>query len=285
MNILHWSVILKVIKIMEVFMLENKKLFLFDIDGTLCLGDSWIGGALEFLNCLISKGKEFVFITNNSTKSCDDYLNKFKNLNLNLDSDNIMTASIATGYYMAKNYKDKNIFVLGTESFKNEMINFGLKLTEDEQKANCVLVAYDSELTYEKLVKACKILNRKNTLYIATNPDFVCPVEDGYIPDCGSICQMIENAVKRKPIYIGKPNPYMIDIILEKRNVEKSKCVVVGDRMYTDILCGINAGIETIAVLTGETSIENMKEYEYKPDYVFKCVSDILEELYKSKIS
>lgn len=256
--------------------MEEKQLYLFDIDGTLSLGDTWIDGAHELLDTIRSKGKKFVFITNNSTKSVDDYINKFKRMNLDTETSNIMTAGMATCAYLCRNYGDKKIYVVGTKSYVQELKKHGLKITESAEEAQLLLAAYDSELTYQKLVDATHILNRKDTIFIATNPDLVCPDPEGFIPDCGSMCNMLEIASGRKPKYIGKPDTYMLELIFDEYKVEKSQCVVVGDRLYTDILCGYNAGIDTIAVLTGETNLEEINKSTYKPTYIMESVKDIV---------
>ena len=166
-------------------MLTDKQLFLFDIDGTLCLGNTWIDGAKELLTLLEKQGKQYLFLTNNSTKSQEDYMEKFRNMGFPVKKDVILTASMATGIYVQNLYPDLKMYALGTQSFQKEMKKYGLKLTNDPKEATGLLVAYDTELTYQKLVNACRILKKGEVPYIATNLDLVCPDEYGFVPDCG----------------------------------------------------------------------------------------------------
>lgn len=160
-------------------MLSNKKLFLFDIDGTVCQGERLIDGTMQFLEDIRQSGGQFVFITNNSTKSIQDYILKFQKLGIKTDYSNFITASYATIHYLKKNYDDKLIYVMGTKSLIRELKKSGIRVTTDceDPEIECVLVAYDNELTYEKLTDTCKILSTRDVGYVATNPDLVCPIE------------------------------------------------------------------------------------------------------------
>ena len=130
---------------------------------------------------------------------------------------------------------------------------------------------------YEKLTDTCKILSTRDVGYVATNPDLVCPIEFGFVPDCGAMCQMIEHAVKKKPYFIGKPEPGMVDMSVAQNHFTKDETLVIGDRLYTDILSGINAGVETALVLTGEATREDAEKSSYKPDYIFPTVRELHE--------
>lgn len=185
-------------------MLTDKQLFLFDIDGTLCLGDTWIDGARELLALLKAQGKHYLFLTNNSTKSQLDYVEKFQKMGLTVDKEEILTASMATGILLRDLYPNRKFYALGTRSFEEEMRSYGVELTTDLAEAEGLLAAYDAELTYGKLVDACHILQRAELPFIATNPDLVCPDEVGFVPDCGSICQMLENCHRPETPVCGK---------------------------------------------------------------------------------
>lgn len=260
-------------------MLSNKKLFLFDIDGTVCQGERLIDGTTQFLEDIRQSGGQFVFITNNSTKSIQDYILKFQKLGIKTDYSNFITASYATIHYLKKNYDDKLIYVMGTKSLIRELKKSGIRVTTDceDPEIECVLVAYDNELTYEKLTDTCKILSTRDVGYVATNPDLVCPIEFGFVPDCGAMCQMIEHAVKKKPYFIGKPEPGMVDMSVAQNHFTKDETLVIGDRLYTDILSGINAGVETALVLTGEATRKDAEDSSYKPDYIFPTVRELHE--------
>lgn len=261
-------------------MLKNKKLFLLDIDGTVCRGEQLIGGTLSFLEAVSEEGSQFVFITNNATKSIADYIGSFQKMGISCSYANFMTASSATVQYLKQNYNGKLIYVLGTRSFQRELQKNQIRITDDceDEEIACVLVSYDNQLTYEKLKDTCRVLRNQEVGYLATNPDFVCPTENGAVPDCGSICEMLKHAVKRKPYFIGKPEPAMVEMALKKNHFTKEEALIVGDRLYTDILCGKNTGVDTALVLTGEVSREEVKHSEIKHDYVFSSIDELHRE-------
>lgn len=260
-------------------MLKDKRLFLLDIDGTVCIGERLISGTKQFLEAVKESGGQFVFITNNSTRGIDDYIRSFQKLGIATDHTNFITASYATVQYLKKHYEGKLIYVMGTKSLMRELKRNGIRVTVDCQDPEiaCVLVSYDNQLTYEKIMDTCQILSTREVGYIATNLDYVCPIEFGYVPDCGAICQMLEHAVKRTPQYMGKPGTDMVESALKLNHYPKEKTLIVGDRLYTDILCGYSAGVETALVLTGEATKEEAEKYQYGPDYIFASV----EELYQ----
>ena len=160
------------------------------------------------------------------------------------------------------------------------MRSFKINVTEEiEDDIVCAVVGYDSELNYRKIEKICELLSTSNIDYIGTNPDLVCPTTFGFVPDCGAICKMIEYAVKRQPVYIGKPNKLIVDLCLEESGFSKDETLVIGDRLYTDIACGINAEVETALVLTGEAKEEDLRDTEFNPTYVFNTIKDLYETL------
>lgn len=139
-------------------------------------------------------------------------------------------------------------------------------------------MGFDTELTFQKLEDACILLNR-GVDYIATNPDWVCPTRYGYVPDCGSVSQMLYNATKRKPIFIGKPEPTMALLAMEKTGFGREETAVMGDRLYTDIACGVNAGISSIFVLSGEGTMEDVENSDVKPEFIYKNIREVLNDL------
>lgn len=260
--------------------LKNKKLFLLDMDGTIYVDSVLIPGAENFINTLISQGKDYVFLTNNSSKSTEEYINKLRKLNIPADESNIFTSANATTLYLKNSNKDLKLYVVGTSSFKKHLEKEGFIIFETyNEEVNCLVIAYDTELTYEKLDIACRLL-KKDILYIATNPDLVCPTrKNEFIPDCGSFCQMIKNATKKEPIVIGKPNREMIETVAQMKNKSLNEFALIGDRLYTDIACSLNAGVTSILVLTGETKKEDLHNTRYTPDYIFDSIYDIWEIL------
>ena len=164
----------------------EKRLFLLDIDGTICVGNRLIPGADRFLNGLSEYGGDYVFITNNTTMSVADYRKKFAKLGIPTTSGNFLTASVATAHYLKQKYGSRPVYVLGTDSLIRELESFGVCTTCDPEKEGiaCVLASYDNELTYQKLTDICRLLTERPELdYAATNPDYVCPIEFGYVFD------------------------------------------------------------------------------------------------------
>ena len=177
--------------------LKRKKLFLFDIDGTLAIGDTLYEGSAGLLRHIEEIGGKAYYITNNSTRSGRDYVEKFrKAFRLETTEDQFITSGYMTLRFLKERYADAKIFVLGTASFVEELRKNGLHVTEKAEKdIACVVAAYDSELTYDKLIQACKVLSTTDVPFYATNPDLCCPIDFGFIPDCGAICNMITASI------------------------------------------------------------------------------------------
>lgn len=255
--------------------LFQKKLWLFDMDGTIYEEDRLFDGTLNLLNKITDMGGKYVFVTNNSSKSCKDYVKKVEHFGIQAKEDNFFTSSQATILYLKQKYPLAKVYCQGTRSLLSELRVSGIDVTENVEPVDVVVVGFDTELTMDKLRKTCEILSTQNVDYIATNPDWVCPTSFGSIPDCGSMCTMIKNATQRWPVFIGKPEPTMINVVCQKYSIPLNDAVIIGDRLYTDIASGIHAGITTICVLTGETSVDDIINNDIKPTFTFKSVNDI----------
>ncbi len=259
--------------------LQNIELFLLDMDGTIYLDEDLFDGSLEFINTLIENKVPYIFLTNNSSKNVNDYVVKLNRLNIPADEKNIFTSGDAMGIYLNKNYPNKKVYLVGTNSLHEQLAN--AKIIFDDQNPDIVVVGFDRELNYQKLEKACHFLDH-GAIFLATNCDIVCPIKDHrYIPDCGSICQMITNATGKIPTYIGKPSPEMIYILSKKLNIPTEKIAMVGDRIYTDITAGYNANAYTICVLSGESTMETINNSTIKPDLIADSVKDLIQYLKK----
>ena len=257
--------------------LKDITLYLLDMDGTVNLGYDPIDGAKEFLCTLKEQGKNFIFLTNNSSKNAADYVEKMRSLGFPCEKENVFTSGMAAGMFLQENKKNSSVYVCGTRSLKTELKKYGVKISEDGAGADTVLLGYDTELDYKKIRTVCDLLDN-GADYYATNIDMVCPIEGGrYLPDCGSFADMFENAVKRRPVFLGKPDRTMIDILAKRENVPYNEIAMVGDRIYTDVKTGINAGVTSVLVLSGETAMEDYEKSGVRPDYVLGSVKDILE--------
>lgn len=256
--------------------LKNARLFLLDMDGTIYLDNDLFDGVTDFLAHIKAIGGKYLFLTNNSSKSVNKYIEKLSALGIPTTADDFLTSTDATIVYLKpKNYK--KIYAFGTTSFKEQLKAANLPITDRlEDDIDCLLMGFDTELTFKKLEDACILLNR-GVDYIATNPDWVCPTWYGSVPDCGSVSEMLFNATKRRPKFIGKPQPEMALLAVEKTGFKREQTALIGDRLYTDIACGVNAGVNSVFVLSGEGTLEDLKTSDVKPDYIFKDIKEILE--------
>lgn len=260
--------------------LKSIKLFLFDMDGTLYLGDRLYDFTLELLETIRTTGRRYLFMTNNSSKSVDDYIKKLEKLGITATREDFITSSQATAYYLKQHYPNHRLYVCGTQSLKKELMMEGFAVTENLAEVDCIVMGFDTELTFQKLEDVSKLLlTRENISYVATNPDYVCPTEFGSVPDCGSVCDMIYNATGKRPVVIGKPSPLMPQLAMDRYGFSKEETAVVGDRIYTDIKSGLNAGITGILVLSGETTQEILAKSEEKPHLVLQDASAIISAI------
>lgn len=257
--------------------LKEKKLFLFDIDGTLAVGDTLYQGSADLLKHIERIGGKAYYITNNSTKSGQDYVKKFRSaFGLETSEDQFITSGYMTLRFLLEEFCGKKIFVLGTRSFLAQLQSAGLEVTEEaEEDVDCVVAAYDSELTYEKLIRISRVLQTTDAPFYATNPDLCCPVDFGFVPDCGAICRMITDTTGKEPVYLGKPSRRVVDLCLELSGFRRDETLVVGDRLYTDIACGINAGVDTCVVFTGEAQPEDMKDTPFPASFAFSNIKEL----------
>ena len=260
--------------------IKNMKLYLFDMDGTLYLGSRLYDFTIELLQEIKRTGGKYLFITNNSSKSVNDYVKKLAAMGIQATREDFMTSSQATAYYLHKHHEGKKLYVCGTESLKEELRSEGFTVTTELSEVECIVMGFDTELTFQKLHDVSYLLLTQPELpYIATNPDLVCPTEFGSVPDCGSVCIGIKNATGKEPIVIGKPSPLMPQLAMDKLGVAPESTCVVGDRIYTDVRSGLAAGCVGILVLSGETTLEILNASDVKPDLVLQSGQEILDIL------
>ncbi len=259
--------------------LKDKRLFLLDMDGTIYLDEELFDGTIDFLNYVKEIGGRYLFLTNNSSRGVGAYIEKMARLGIEAVEEDFLTSVDATIIYLKENHPGQLCYVSGTETFKKQLADSGIAVTDKLSDDVEVLIhGFDRELTFQKLEDSCILLNR-GVPFIATNPDWVCPTWYGSVPDCGSVCKMLETATGRKPRFIGKPQPEMALLAMEKFGYSKEQTILVGDRLYTDIACGVNAGIDTVFVLSGEGTMEDLKTSEAQPAMIFDNIRAMLNAM------
>ncbi len=262
--------------------LVGKRLFLLDMDGTIYLSERLFDGAAEFLQTVKAMGGRWVFLTNNSSRGTDAYIAKMARLGIETAPEDFLTSADAAIRYLKSLEDDLCWYVCGTASLKGQLRDAGIRVAEGREEAEGVLLGYDTELTYAKLEDCCILLGR-GVPYAATHPDPVCPTWYGSAPDCGSVMEMLRTCTGRSPRVIGKPKPDMALMAMEKFGVSPAETCLMGDRIYTDIACGVNAGVDTIFVLSGEGTREDIKKYGVVPTWIYPDVAAVLSELKKER--
>ncbi|MFW6029287.1 MAG: HAD-IIA family hydrolase [Halanaerobiales bacterium] len=265
---------------MQLDELKNKECFLLDMDGTIYLSNELIDGANDFVDLLKASDKDFYFFTNNSSKSSLDYVSKLALLGIDISEERIITSGEVTIDYILKKKDKPLVYLLGTPSLENQFIEKGISLSKDKNDdIDFIVLAFDTTLDYKKLWDAHDLILR-GVDYLATNLDYVCPLAGGKsMPDCGSMINLLKTSTGKEPLVIGKPNILMIDYVIEKTGMDKDVFVMIGDRIYTDIITAINAGISNVLVLSGESTKEDLLQAEHAPDLVIDSVKDLLEVL------
>lgn len=255
--------------------LTNKKLLIFDMDGTIYYESVLFDGIAELFEVIQRTGRHYVFFTNNSSRSVDDYIERIRHLGISTEHENFCTSVDATISFLHENHPGELVHCMGTQSLVSALNHGGIDITtEVDPLVSVVLIGFDTELTSEKLRRVCELLAR-DVAYYGTNEDLACPVIFGYIPDCGAIARMIECATGRMPLFLGKPGRYMVDTARERFCCTPEETLVIGDRLYTDIASGMNAGVDSLCVLTGEATIEGINACAYKPSYTLVSCADL----------
>ena len=256
---------------------QDIKAVMLDMDGTFYMGDVLLPGALELLTFLNKRGMSFSFLTNNSSKSAADYVKKLISLGVKPEDARVYTSGNATVDYILREYPEKKVFLMGTQSLRESFLRAGICLVEEDP--DLVVLGYDTELTYPVLTRFCGFV-RAGLPYLATHPDVNCPVLGGYAPDIGAMMAMIEASTGRKAdLILGKPNPGIVEGLAFKWGLRNEEILMVGDRLYTDVMMGKTAGVKTALVLTGEASREDLPSAEHQPDWVLEDLFGLMNEL------
>ena len=259
--------------------LASVRFFLLDMDGTFYLGDRLIDGSLDFLRKLEETGRTARFLTNNSSKSASVYVRKLERMGVPEQYRDVITSGHAAAHYLLERFPGGKGYLLGNPALREELTGFGLLLAEEDEDPDYVLAAFDTTLDYAKMTRVCDLV-RAGKPYIATHPDFNCPMENGFIPDLGAIMAFIEASTGRKAdIILGKPYDGIVREALRRTGLRREETAIVGDRLYTDVATGVRLGIPGILVLSGETKEADLAASDIKPDLVFDRLSDMIPYL------
>lgn len=262
----------------------RKKLIIFDMDGTIYLGKDLFDGALECFDYLKKHDIDFVFFTNNSSHDLEFYHKKMTAFGLECDLKKNFYSSTEVTIDHLLNLGLKNIFVIGNKCLIDKLSPYFNLIDKYDEKTqiDAVIAGFSTEYTYEQLKDACMFLQTSDCLFIATNGDWRCPIEDGFfIPDNGSMCELIWHTTGKKATVMGKPNPEIITYLAKQFNVSLDEVLAVGDRLYTDIQVAVNAGVDSVAVLSGESSLEDIKNYSSQPTFILNSIRELPELLEK----
>lgn len=254
---------------------NQEKAFIFDLDGTLYIGDEAIPGAKETLEWVRSQGSKVRFVTNNPRFSSEFYSKKLNDLGIPATEEEIVTSAKFTAEYLKSHSKFGEIFILGEDQLRQELLSAGLTVVDTDP--DTVIVSFDTTLTYEKLMVAYRAL-RKGAHFIATNPDVVCPTPDGGLMDAGATIAALEASTGRKnEAVIGKPSKLLAELLVKELDVSAENCVIVGDRLNTDIRLGKQIGMKTVWIRAFDEALP--ESIEEQPDHIINSIAELPEIL------
>lgn len=257
--------------------LKDVKCFLLDMDGTFYLGNKIIDGSLAFIDKVRKTGRDFLFLTNNSSHNAAFYVERLRKMGLDVPRNQILTSGEATACKLNELYPGKRCFVLGNDYLLAELAENGVTIDQDDPEM--VVIGYDTTLDYKKMTRVCDLV-RAGLPYVATHPDFNCPTQTGFAPDIGAIMAFIEASAFRRPeLIVGKPNPGIVEAALKRTGLRTTELAMVGDRLYTDIETGLRSGMLSILVMSGETTEEMLIKSTTKPDLKFDRLADMIDLL------
>lgn len=255
---------------------EKTKYFIIDMDGTFYLGGKIIPGAADFIKKLRESGRDFYFFTNNSSNNVEVCRAKLEKMGFPVDEKRVIISSHVAADYLNVNYKGKRVFLLGNERLTADLEKAGICLVDSDP--DIVLLGFDTTLTYEKLRKAIKYIDG-GAVYLATHPDVNCPTEDGYMPDTGSMIELIAASSGKRPLVLGKPMTATVDYITSMLGCERDELAFAGDRLATDIAIGANHGIPCALVYSGVTTPEEYAASDIKASVAVESLGALAEYL------
>ena len=252
--------------------MENKS-YLIDMDGVLVHGKTMVPGADKFIEKLRDKELQFLILTNNSIYTPVDLAHKLQTSGISVSQGEIYTSAMATANFMKTQKASGNAFVIGESGLNLAIHEAGFILTPES--ADFVVLGETFDYNFRQVTKAIRLI-MEGAHFLATNPDPSGPSDEGLVPACGAMASLIEKASGKSPFFCGKPNPFMMRSALNHLGVHSENTVMIGDRMDTDIIAGLQSGMETILVLSGVTSTKDIEEFPYRPNRIAASVKDIV---------
>jgi len=251
--------------------------YLLDLDGTIYLGEKLIPGARETIERLKSLSKKIVYLSNKPLQTREDYASKLTRLGIPTQPEEVINSSLVMARWLSREAPQATIYVIGEAPLTEEMVRAGFRISEKAAQIQYVIASFDRTFDYRKLNIALQAI-RKGARFVATNPDRTCPVEGGEIPDCAAVIGAIEGTTGKKvEAIVGKPSDIMIRVAVDHMALGPQDCVLVGDRLETDMVMGKKAGMATALVLTGVTNLETLRRSDIRPDYVWESVGEIIK--------
>jgi len=255
----------------EKFNMEKKN-YLIDMDGVLISGNTLIPGADSFLRFLVDSGQEFLVLTNNSIFTPRDLAHRLKTMGLQLEEDRIFTSAMATALFLSKQKPGGKVFAIGESGLTDALHRNGFIITDADP--DYVVLGETNAYNFASMTSTVRLIN-KGSRFVATNPDPTGPTDEGIVPACGAMIALLEKASGVSPFIVGKPNPYMLRAALNTMGFHSEETTIIGDRMDTDIVAGVESGLETILVLSGVTSLKDVEKFPYRPDQILNSVAEI----------
>ena len=253
--------------------LQKIKMYVLDMDGTIYLGDRLFPFTQRFLSTVRAKGADFCFFTNNSSRNREAYLQKLAGMGIEIPPEKMLISNGVLLDWLQAHHPGESAYVVGTPALCADFDGAGIQRQED---ADYVVLGFDTTLTYEKLVTACGLVRAGKPIY-GVNPDLNCPVEGGFIPDCGSMAALVKASTGVGCEFFGKPSRHTLSYMLAHTGCQPQEMAVVGDRLYTDIAVAAGTEVTSILVMSGETTPEMLAESETKPDLVFADLGQLAD--------
>jgi arabinose operon protein AraL len=249
--------------------------FIFDLDGTIYLSERLIPGADRMIRLLREQGGKVLFLSNKAIQTRENYAAKLTRLGIPTQPGEVINSSFVMTRYLAARAPGARVFAVGEAPFIAELERAGFKICEEPERIEWVIASFDRTFDYRKVCIAYEALKR-GAHFVATNPDRTCPVEGGELPDCAGVIAHLEAVTLRKvEAIVGKPSAFTIEAILALLDLPAAECLLVGDRIETDIRMGKEAGMKTALVMTGVTDAKTLEASSYQPDYVWPSIADL----------